>query len=155
LSRLRRRGPDPALAAGGDADVPQQTRMEVLRGGARRFFGILGVAALVVVVVSLPVGLLLGSSVSRSISVGFYVIGSFLLVAGFFVGNRGPVRLKGGDTEVGSAVGMFGIGLGGRRLRWATPEENADAMASSAVFVVIGFVLILIGVIADSRVQLL
>jgi hypothetical protein len=151
--RLRRREPDPAPAV--DADVPRQTRMEVLRGGARRFFGILGVAALVVIVVSLPVGLLLGASVSRSISVGFYVIGSFLLVAGFFVGNRGPVRLKGGDTDVGSTVGMFGIGLGGRRLRWATPEENADAMASSAVFVVIGFMLILIGVIADSRVQLL
>jgi hypothetical protein len=155
LKRLRRRERDSAPAAAGDPDAPQQTRMEMLRGGARRFFGILGIAALVVLAVSLPVGLLLGATVSRSISVGFYVIGSFLLVAGFFVGNRGPVRLKGGDTEVGSTVGMFGIGLGGRRLRWATPEENADAMASSAAFVVIGFVLILIGVIADSRVQLL
>jgi hypothetical protein len=152
LRRLRRRGSDPAVAA---EDAPRQTRMEVLRGGARRFFVILGVASLVVLLVSLPVGLLLGASVGRSISVGFYVIGSFLLVAGFFVGNRGPVRLKGGEAEVGSTVGMFGMGLGGRRLRWATPEENADAMASSAVFVVIGFVLILIGVIADSRVQLL
>ena len=52
-------------------------------------------------------------------------------------------------------VGMFGIGLGGRRLRWATPEENAEAMANSAVFVVIGFALILMGVLADSRVELL
>jgi len=138
--------------AGGDAPPPG--RLVVLRGAARRFFGLLGLAALVVLAVSLPIGLLVGASVSRSISVGFYVIGSFLLVAGFFVGNRGPVRLKGGDTDVGASMGMFGIGLGGRRLRWATPEENADAMASSAVFVVIGFVLIVIGVIADSRVQL-
>jgi hypothetical protein len=149
MKRLRRREPEPPAP-----EVPQQSRAEILRGAARRFVGILGVAALVVVVVSLPIGLLLGASVSRSISVGFYIIGSFLLVAGFFVGNRGPVRLKGGDTDVGASMGMFGIGLGGRRLRWATPEENADAMASSAVFVVIGFVLILIGVIADSRVQL-
>ncbi len=150
MKRLRRREPEPPAP-----EVPQQSRAEILRGAARRFVGILGVAALVVVVVSLPIGLLLGASVSRSISVGFYIIGSFLLVAGFFVGNRGPVRLKGGDTDVGASMGMFGIGLGGRRLRWATPEENADAMASSAVFVVIGFVLILIGVVADSRVELL
>jgi hypothetical protein len=150
MKRLRRREPEPPAP-----EVPKQSRAEILRGAARRFLGILGVAALVVIVVSVPVGLLLGAGLSRSISVGFYIIGSFLLVAGFFVGNRGPVRLKGGDMDVGASMGMFGIGLGGRRLRWATPEENADAMASSAVFVVIGFVLILIGVIADSRVELL
>ena len=155
MKRLRRRAPEslaPASAAGEDA--PAQTRAEVLRGAARRIAGVLSLAAAVVFLVALPVGLLLGSGVSRSISVGFYVIGSFLLVAGFFVGNRGPVRIEGRDTDVGSAVGMFGIGLGGRRLRWATAEENADAMASSAVFVVIGFALILIGIVADSRVEL-
>jgi hypothetical protein len=129
--------------------------VQVLGGAAKRFFVLLGIATLIVLVIALPVGLLLGSNTSRSLSVGFYVIGSFLLVAGFFVGNRGPVRLKGDDTDVGASVGMFGIGIGGRRLRWATPEENADAMSSSAAFVVIGFVLIVIGVIADSRVQLL
>ena len=151
MKLLRQRVTEPP----GGGDAPPQGRLAVLRGAARRFFGLLGLAALVVIVVSLPVGLLLGASAARSVSVGFYVIGSFLLVAGFFVGNRGPVRLKGDDTEVPTSMGMFGIGLAGRRLRWATPEENADAMASSAVFVVIGFVLIVLGVIADSRVQLL
>ena len=33
-------------------------------------------------------------SVSRAVSVGFYLVGSFLMIVGFFVGNRGPVRLK-------------------------------------------------------------
>jgi hypothetical protein len=136
-------------------EAPQAGRLAVLLGATRRFFGLLALASLLVLVISAPMGLLLGASMSRSISVGFYVIGSFLLVAGFFVGNRGPVRLRGDETDVGAGVGMFGIGLAGRRLRWATPEENADAMASSAVFVAIGFVLIVIGVIADSRVQLL
>jgi hypothetical protein len=130
-------------------------RLSVLGGAVGRFVGLLALATLLVLVISVPMGLLLGASMSRSISVGFYVIGSFLLIAGFFVGNRGPVRLKGDETDVAAGVGMFGIGLSGRRLRWATPEENADAMASSAVFVAIGFVLIVIGVIADSRVQLL
>ena len=152
MKRLRRRAPElPSQAA---EDAPPPGRAQVLLGAARRFFVILGSATLIVLAVALPVGLLLGSGVSRSLSVGFYVIGSFLLVAGFFVGNRGPVRLKGDDTDVGASVGMFGIGIGGRRLRWATPEESADAMSSSAAFVVIGFVLIVIGVIADNRVQL-
>jgi len=150
MKLLPQRATEPP--AGGDAPPPG--RLVVLRGAARRFFGLLGLAALVVLAVSLPIGLMVGASVSRSISVGFYVIGSFLLVAGFFVGNRGPVRLKGDDADLGAPMGMFGIGLAGRRLRWATPEENADAMASSAVFVVIGFVLIIIGVIAATRVQL-
>ena len=155
MKRLRRRDdPLPAAAAAVDTGTPRPTRLEVLRGAVRRFVGILALASAVVVAVSLPVGLLLGASVSRSISAGFYVIGSFLLVAGFFVGNRGPVRLAGRETEVGSTVGMFGLGVGGRRLRWATAEENADAMASSAVFVAIGFVLILIGVVTDSRIEL-
>jgi hypothetical protein len=149
MKRLRQRATEPPAG-----DAPGQGRVAVLRGGARRFLGILGIAALVVLAVSVPLGVLLDSSVARSISVGFYVLGSFLLVAGFFVGNRGPVRLKGDDTDLGAPMGMFGIGLAGRRLRWASPEENADAMASSAVFIVIGFVLILVGAIADSRVQL-
>lgn len=121
----------------------------------RRFLGLFLLATAITLAVSLAIGLPLGASVARTVSVGFYAVGSFLLISGFFVGNRGPVRLKGDETDVGAAVGMFGIGLAGRRLRWATPEENADAMASSAVFVAIGFVLIVIGVIADSRVQLL
>jgi hypothetical protein len=150
MNLLRQRVTEPP--AGEEAPTG---RLAVLRGAARRFFGILGVAALVVLAVSVPLGLLLGSSLARSISVGFYILGSFLLVAGFFVGNRGPVRLKGDDTDLGAPMGMFGIGLAGRRLRWASPEENADAMASSAVFIVIGFVLIIVGAIADSRVQLL
>jgi hypothetical protein len=132
----------------------QRSRLAVLSGAVRRFVGLLGLAALVVLVVAVPVGLLLGADVARSIAVGFYIIGSFLLVAGFFIGNRGPVRLRGDETEVTPTAGMFGIGLAGRRLRWATLEENEDAMSSSAVFVALGFALIVIGVLADSRVEL-
>jgi hypothetical protein len=132
----------------------RRSRLAVLAGAVRRFVGLLGLAALVVLVVAVPVGLLLGADVARSIAVGFYIIGSFLLVAGFFIGNRGPVRLRGDETEVTPTAGMFGIGLAGRRLRWATLEENEDAMSSSAVFVALGFALIVIGVLADSRVEL-
>jgi hypothetical protein len=93
-------------------------------------------------VLSVALGLLLGSSVLRSMSVGFYAVGSVVLLAGFFVGNRGPARVKGdiGFTSIAS-----------RRLRWATAEERDEALNMSAVFVTLGFILILLGVIADTR----
>ena len=108
----------------------------------RRFVVLLAGAAGVTVVVSLVLGLLAGSSVERSVSLGFYVVGSFLLVAGFFIGNRGPVRTKG---EGGSLL------FGSRLVRWASPAEREETLNTSAVFVAIGFALILLGVVADSR----
>jgi hypothetical protein len=109
----------------------------------RRFAVLLGLAAGVTAFGSLLFGLLAGASVSRALSVGFYVVGSFLLIAGFFVGNRGPARLKHSDD----AVPFFGS----RILRWATPEEREDAINTSAIFVVLGLALIVLGVVADSR----
>jgi hypothetical protein len=91
-------------------------------------------------------GLLIGASVLRSIAVGFYLIGSFLLLIGFLLGNRGPVRSRGDDV-----AGDIFFGLGSRRLRWATREEQEEAINTSAVFVPIGLVLILVGIAADSR----
>jgi hypothetical protein len=127
----------------------------MLRAAARRFFTLLVVTAVVTSVVSLALGLLIGSSASRSVSVGLYLVGCFLLVAGFFVGNRGPARLRDPDEEGGAIGGMFGIGIGRRRLRWATIEEREEAISNSAIFVVLGLALILLGVVADSRVRLL
>jgi hypothetical protein len=126
----------------------------MLLAAFRRFALLLAGAAAGTALLSLAVGLLLGSSVSRSVSVGLYLVGCFLLVAGFFVGNRGPARLRGDETEGGAVGGMFGLGIGSRRLRWATPEEREEAISNSAIFVTLGLALILLGVLADSRVQL-
>jgi hypothetical protein len=126
----------------------------MLRAAARRFALLLVGTAGATSALSLLVGLLLGSTVSRSVSLGLYLVGSFLLVAGFFVGNRGPARLNPGDEE-GAVGGMFGIGIGRRRLRWATIEERNEAISNSAIFVVLGLALILLGVLADTRVRLL
>jgi hypothetical protein len=122
---------------------------------ARRFALLLGAVAAGTALVSLLLGVALGSAADRAVSVGFYLVGSFLLVAGFFVGNRGPARLRGVEDEGGAVGGMFGIPMGRRRLRWATPEEREEALANSAVFVSIGFALIVLGILADSRVRLL
>ena len=127
----------------------------MLLAAARRLGILLAGTSAVTVVLSLLGGLLLGSGVLRAISVGFYLVGSFLLVAGFFVGNRGPARPAEGE-ERGSAVGgMFGIGIAARGIRWATSEEREETIANSALFVTIGFLLILIGFVTDDRVRLL
>jgi hypothetical protein len=111
----------------------------------RRLAGLLVLACGITIVGSLAFGFLLGESVSRAVSVGFYLVGSFLTIAGFFVGNRGPVRLK---RDVGVPL------LGSRIVRWATPEEREESINTSAIYVVLGFALIFLGVLADTRYSL-
>jgi hypothetical protein len=67
------------------------------------------------------------------------------MVCGFFVGNRGPVR----PTGVGPAL------FGARFVRWATPLEREETLNESALYVVVGFLLILLGVVADTHHRLL
>ena len=111
------------------------------RAAIRRFVVLLAGIAGATAVLSTLGGLLGGGSVGRAVAVGFYLVGSFMLVAGFFIGNRGPVRPKGTGP-------MF---FGSRIMRWATPLEREESLNESALFVALGFVLILIGVAVDSR----
>jgi uncharacterized membrane protein YczE len=111
----------------------------------RRLLMLLVGISLAVAVVSLLLGALLGSSAARSISLGFYLAGAALVLGGFFFGNRGPFR----------TVGERGPFEFGRALRRATPDEMREAVNMSAVFVVLGFVLIAIGAAVDDRYRLL
>jgi hypothetical protein len=45
--------------------------------------------------------------------------------------------------------------FGPRFMRWATPLEREESLNESALYVVLGFALILIGVAADSRASLI
>jgi uncharacterized membrane protein YczE len=120
----------------------------MLRDAARRFILLLVGTAVGTAVISLLLGLAVGSSVTRSLSVGFYIVGSFLLIFGFFVGNRGPVRVKGDP-----GFGMLGF-FRDRQLRWATGSEQFESLGLSVVFVVLGIVLIILGIAADTRYKL-
>lgn len=119
----------------------------MLLDAGRRLLLLLVSVAAGTALVSLALGALAGSKVDRSVSLGWYIIGSFLLVAGFFIGNRGPFRAKGDD-----AGGL--LILRARPIRRATLEEREEAINNSAVFVTVGLVLIILGVAADSRFSL-
>ena len=96
---------------------------------------------------SLVVGALLGASIERALTLGFYLAGCFLILAGFFVANRGPARVKGDSDAVGGVIGFFGT----RRIRWASLREQNESINNSAVFVTMGFILIAVGFAFDAR----
>lgn len=113
-----------------------------MRAAARRFGIVLGALAGGTAAFSLLLGLAFGSSVSRSLSLGWYGVGSVLLLSGFFVGNRGPSRPE------GEGWSPFSLR---RWLRWASPEEQRESLSLSAVLVLLGFLLIAFGALADTR----
>jgi len=91
---------------------------------------------------ALLIGFAAGAGIGRALSVGWYCVGSVLLISGFFVGNRGPARPQGEGWSVFSLQ---------RWVRWASPDEQRESISFSALLVVLGFVLIVLGAIADTR----
>jgi hypothetical protein len=108
----------------------------------RRFAVLLVTVTVGTAVCALLLGLLAGAGASRSVSLGWYLVGSALLVGGFFVGNRGPTRPQG--------EGWFPFSMR-RWTRWASAEEQRESISLSALLVVMGLVLIILGVLADTR----
>jgi hypothetical protein len=85
----------------------------MLVAALRRLASITVLAVGVTIVVSLLIGLLIGSGVDRALTLGFYFVGSFLLISGFFVQN--------------------------------------ETINNSAIFIVLGLVLVFIGIGFDSH----
>jgi hypothetical protein len=115
----------------------------MLAAAARRFLILLFGVVAASIAVSLPIGVLLGASALRSISLGLYLVGSFLLVGGFLTGNQRPWRGVGGDL-------LHGRGAVRRR----SPEERQDALNLSVACFAIGVLVIALGIVADRRVTL-
>jgi hypothetical protein len=114
----------------------------------RRLVVLVVACSALTVVVSVPLGLLAGATLDRAVSLGFYGLGCFLMVSGFFVGNRGPARVK---SETAGSTMLPIPGFGNRRLRWATLDEQNETINNSAVFIILGLILVLIGVVVDSH----
>jgi hypothetical protein len=114
----------------------------------RRLAVIIISTAALTAVGGLLVGLLIGASAERSVSVGFYLVGCFFLVAGFFVGNRGPARVK--SESPGFAM-LPMPGFAARRLRWASLEEQEETISHSGLFIALGAILVVIGTLVDTQ----
>ena len=113
-----------------------------MRAALRRLGILFGALAGGSAVLALLIGLPAGAGIGRALSLGWYSVGSVLLISGFFVGNRGPARPQ------GEGWALFSMR---RWVRWATPEEQRESISFSALLVILGFVLILLGTVADTR----
>ena len=122
-------------------------RWALLRAAARRFAIVLAIAIIATSAIFFLGGLALGVSANRSISLGLYLVGCFLLVSGFFLGNRGPLRIANEESLVGLRRP--------RQLRTAGFSEQAESINTSAIMVAIGIVLVMLAAGIDSRVQLI
>jgi hypothetical protein len=123
-----------------------------VRGAARRIATLVAVVLGATACASALVGLLAGASLSRAVSAGFYVVGCFLVVLGFFSGVRGPVRPKGREEDAQPLTAPLGVGIFWSGVRTATADEHVDAMSTAWLFLVLGLGLVVVGVLVDSRV---
>lgn len=114
----------------------------------RRLARLVLLAAVVTVAGSLMLGALFGASPLRAVTLGFYGVGCFLMVGGFFVGNRGPARVK--SESLASPMSPFAL-FGARQLRWATLREQEETINNSAVLIGLGFILVVVGLLVDTR----
>jgi hypothetical protein len=117
----------------------------MLLAGLRRLVILILLILGIAVVAGVLGGLLFAVSVRRGISVACYGIGSLLIVSGFFHGVRGPIRIE--DEE--GLFSMFGVLLTRGRIRSASLDERHESISSSALFVLLGFGLILAGALFD------
>jgi hypothetical protein len=117
----------------------------MLVAGLRRFAALVLLLAALAAVVGLLAALALHTPLRRALSVTFYAIGGLLLASGFFHGIRPPIRI---DDESG-IPSMFGILLTRGRLRTASLDERHEALSSSALLVVLGVVMLLVGGLLD------
>jgi hypothetical protein len=119
----------------------------MLFAAGRRFGTILAGVSAATAVVSLPLGLLLGAPIDRSLAVGWYLVGCALLLGGFFFGNRGPFR-------VANEEGLVGL----RRPRGIRPVsglEQEETFNLSGVLVLVGLIMLALGAAVDPKTQLL
>ncbi len=121
--------------------------------GIRRGVLIFAAIAVPTAVVSLLLGLAAGTAVRSALATGFYVVGAMLMVVGVLSGARGPLRAA-SPEDPAEAAGLFGMGLGRRRLRKASDEERREAVFGAMLFLVLGLMLVALGVVADAENEL-
>jgi hypothetical protein len=123
----------------------------VIRSALRRIAVILVVLVGGTAAVSAALGGLSGRSVLHSLAVGYYVVGTAVLVGSFVLGLRGPVRSRPLDDPSGQQPSMTGWGgvFLPRTIRRTTPEERLTAKQGSVGLFLLGILLVAIGAMID------
>ena len=118
----------------------------ILAAAALRFLGLLALSIGAIAAGSLILALLGAGSFRRLGALGLYCLGSLLLVGGFMIGNRGPVRPLDSGRLDAPPIPILGV----RRLRYATREEQEESVNLGAIVVALGLALIALGVAVDA-----
>jgi hypothetical protein len=121
--------------------------------GIRRVLLILASIAVPTALISLLLGLAAGMGARNAVATGFYVVGAMLMVVGVLSGARGPLR-SASPNDPAEAAGLFGMGLGRRRVRKASDEERREAVSGAVLFLLLGLTLVVLGVLADAESEL-
>lgn len=126
----------------------------MLRGALRRIAAIVAVLAGGTAAISVALGALAGKSLLHSLAVGFYLVGSGVLLGSLALGSRGPMRVdRSSDDEnpVLAPSPLFGglRQLGRRSFRKATAEERSESRRSSLGLFALGLLFILLGAAFD------
>lgn len=116
-------------------------------GALRRLLTLFAAVSGATLLVSIAIGGLAGEPIRRSIALGFYIVGSILLLAGFFVGNRGVLRA---ETDK-HASGNFLFGFGRKSVRPATDSEQRETVGESVLVIGLGISLLCLAILADSE----
>jgi hypothetical protein len=131
------------------------TRDELLAGLRR--FGLLSIAIVFITAgASLALGVITGTSVRRSLSLGFYIAGVGCIVFGLFQAVRPPVRREAEAGRIERPPSVLGGLIGGAAqhsgpVRWATADEVGESYATAGLLVTLGVVLIALGAFLDDR----
>jgi hypothetical protein len=100
----------------------------MIREGVRRLLLAFGIAALITAGLSLVIGLALGDSIQRSLSIGYMLAGSLVMMIGLGAGMRGFGRPSDDD-----------------------PNVVHERVGSSALLIAIGASLVFVGIGLDPR----
>lgn len=116
---------------------------------ARRFLALLVGVGGGTLLASLALGALAGASLRRSLALGLYLVGAFLLLAAFFLGNSGVLRAE-SDPMQDRPLGFFGA----RRVRSKTSDERRETVSITAIMIALALSLLVLGALADDRHEL-